>query len=180
MASFVPAFAALDRDEGKYSNRKEDSGGETYRGISRVHWPLWEGWERIDEWKKNGRFPANLETDDELQRMVAAFYRQEFWWPALDRVQSQSLANKLMSFAVVAGKVPAVKALQFGIRACSGQRLEPDGMLGPKTEAAIRACDSAQLLVALRCEMACHFRMVAQRRPKDLANLAGWLNRAYL
>ena len=179
MPSFIPAFAALDRDEGKYSNRKEDSGGETYRGISRVHWPLWEGWERVDDWKRNGRFPANLETDAELQRLVEKFYRQEYWLPAFDRLPSQALANKMLSFCVVAGKPPAVKALQFGIRACSGQRLEPDGVLGPKTEAAVKACDATQLLVAVRCEMACHFRLVAQRRPKDLMFLGGWLTRAY-
>jgi lysozyme family protein len=32
------------RNEGYYVNDKDDSGGETYRGISRVNFPKWAGW----------------------------------------------------------------------------------------------------------------------------------------
>jgi hypothetical protein len=46
--------------EGEWVNDPDDRGGETYRGISRVHWPKWAGWAIIDAEKQNEAFPSRL------------------------------------------------------------------------------------------------------------------------
>lgn len=39
---------------------------ETYKGISRVAFPDWEGWEEIDRHKTMYGFPDNLKFSDKL------------------------------------------------------------------------------------------------------------------
>ena len=48
MADFNQAFDITMGHEGGYANNKLDTGGETYRGVSRNNWPDWEGWRLID------------------------------------------------------------------------------------------------------------------------------------
>jgi hypothetical protein len=66
---------------------KDDPGGETYNGISRVNWPSWEGWQIIDNIKKsfdvaelqqNKAFQAKLDNDKSLQDYCFKFYDDNF------------------------------------------------------------------------------------------------------
>lgn len=70
--------------EGGYVNDPADSGGETFRGISRRNWPDWPGWALIDKAKAAGcRSPAAINAhfrgDQEIGRLVADFYQAAFW-----------------------------------------------------------------------------------------------------
>lgn len=56
MADFDKAYFRTCKFEGGYANDKNDSGGETYKGISRVHNPKWGGWKIIDSYKKKKIF----------------------------------------------------------------------------------------------------------------------------
>ena len=52
MANFEDAYKKLLIKEGGYVHDSDDSGGETYRGISRRYNPTWEGWDIIDTYKR--------------------------------------------------------------------------------------------------------------------------------
>ncbi len=60
MADFDKAFNFVQNHEGIYSDDPDDSGCETYRGVSRAHNPLWPGWAIIDRLRSKDKFPDIL------------------------------------------------------------------------------------------------------------------------
>jgi len=129
---FLKALSKTMQHEGHYSADKLDPGGETYMGISRVYWPDWRGWVKIDEWLLAGKPEMNLDED------VREFYRVNFW----NRIQgdwlaeiSPAIAYEVFDTAVNIGVSSAVKFLQVGHNIASGYAYEltVDGKLGPKT-----------------------------------------------
>lgn len=72
--------------EGGYVNDPADSGGETFRGISRQSWPDWPGWKLIDQAKTAGLKSAQainsrFADDSQMAGLVEDFYRKNFWAP---------------------------------------------------------------------------------------------------
>lgn len=43
---------------------------ESYKGISRIQYPNWEGWKEIDRHKKMHGFPDNLRFSNKLVELV--------------------------------------------------------------------------------------------------------------
>jgi lysozyme family protein len=112
--------------EGGYVNDPYDSGGETYKGISRRSWPSWPGWKAIDEAKvKFGplypNYPkaladainARFKGDAAMAGLVRDLYRKEFWdktaFPA--KAYTDRIHGKVFDTAVNAGISRAVKIL---------------------------------------------------------------------
>ena len=127
---------------GQRSNDRMDPGGETFAGISRVYWPEWAGWKMIDKWLREGE-PFKPEEVALLEPMVRQFYRVNFW----HRVQGDKLAEmspklsaEVFDSAVNMGVTNAVRFLQAGYNVGNGMGddLLVDGLLGPKTLAAIK------------------------------------------
>ena len=113
---YALAFANTMRQEGGYCDVIGDKGGETYRGISRVFWPSWEGWKLVDDWK--GGAIASAALSAALDPLVMQFYRVNFW----DRFQgdavaalSVDIACELFDTAVNMGVTTAVKFLQTSL-----------------------------------------------------------------
>ena len=78
--NFRKAFElVINGYEGKYSNDKDDPGGETYKGIARNMNKDFEGWGIIDNLRGNGNFPESLEGDNLLQSYVRDFYKKNYW-----------------------------------------------------------------------------------------------------
>ena len=78
MADYKHSIAKVLRTEGGYVNDKDDSGGETYKGISRVNWPRWSGWVIVDICKKDSKnFPKNLYSNPTLNELVVGVV--EYW-----------------------------------------------------------------------------------------------------
>lgn len=75
---FLTAVAPLLAHEGYWVNHPNDRGKETYRGISRLHHPSWEGWERVDRHKQFGG-PDAMKEDKQLEEMVLRFYKANYW-----------------------------------------------------------------------------------------------------
>lgn len=97
MAEFKPAFELSKHNEGGYVNDPLDAGGETYRGISRVYEPNWNGWAVIDSLKqqKGGTIPKFF-TSEALDNLAAPFYKQKYWnGIAGDTIKTQLVANQL-------------------------------------------------------------------------------------
>lgn len=97
MAKFVEAFEISKRNEGGYVNDPADTGGETYRGISRVFEPKWEGWKLVDELKKkNGGTLKTFYVNDELDKLAHPFYKKKYWnGISADTIKTQAVANQL-------------------------------------------------------------------------------------
>jgi len=120
--SLERALEFLERQEGGWGNDPHDRGGETFRGISRVHHPEWEGWPLID---------SGMRDTSDLDLMVGDFYEHEYWQPAHCYELPEPLDLVVFDYAVHSGIKRAVKALQSAVGAA------PDGSFGDKTRAAL-------------------------------------------
>lgn len=121
MADYKTAIKRILQHEGGYVNDPTDSGGETYKGISRKNWPKWTGWAFVDQAKTKGWPLGNEKFDNDvkshilskisgLNDSVIAFYKREFWDKiGGDMIASQTIANNLVDAAVNEGIRPAVK-----------------------------------------------------------------------
>lgn len=118
--TFDEAFEILIGHEGGYVNNPKDPGGETKYGISKRAYPS-----------------ENIKgmTLDRAKYL----YRRDYW----DAIEADRLPAPMrlhiFDMAVNAGNKTAIKLLQKTISAT------PDGVLGPKTRAAIDAADPTKL-----------------------------------
>jgi len=140
---FSVAFELTMELEGKLSNDRQDKGGQTYCGISRVYWPDWQGWIFVDEWIDCG------DMSELLPGLVRQFYRVNFW----NRMQgdklaaiSPKLAYEVFDSAVNMDVSSAIRFLQTGYNVGSGdsEELIVDGKLGPKTIETLKRYFSSQ------------------------------------
>lgn len=113
MADYRHSIAKVLKHEGGYVNDSDDTGGETYKGVSRRNWPRWTGWAFVDQAKKKPGFPTSLTKISGLQDSVIAFYRDNFWNKVGgDMIDDQDIADMLVDSAVNEGIKPAVRRAQ--------------------------------------------------------------------
>lgn len=176
MANFDLALADLLTWEGGYTNNPNDAGGETYAGISRKNFPMWLGWQFVDEIHKVHTnlvdLNRELTADSNVQVALAAFYRQKFW--NFDTVPSQLVANKMFEMEVQFGPGTAVRILQQGLVRL-GHPIAVDGSLGSATLALVHNEKEPDLLHALRAFAAVYRVHRVQARPDQLEFVEGWL-----
>lgn len=165
MASFTPALTNTEKWEGGYSNNPNDSGGETYRGISRHSFPSWSGWAIIDATSNKN----DLNSNASLQVLVGDFYHSTFW--KYGAINNQAVANKLFDCAVNVGTVHSTKIAQ---QVCN---IPMDGLIGPNTISAINQKASDAFLSAFDSAAEAYHKAIAADNPRDAAFLAGWLRR---
>jgi lysozyme family protein len=153
VADFNLAYAKTCSFEGKYANKKDDTGGETWKGIARNFHPDWSGWKIIDRFKplckSIDELNDTLSRSKELEVAVQSFYKQDFWG-LLDKVNSQSLAEEIFDCAVNCGQGTAGKAIQEVLNVMNNRGdlwadIPEDGGIGPKTVETIN-----KALVALK------------------------------
>lgn len=143
MAEFNEAYQITSAHEGGYVNDPVDRGGETYRGIARVHHPDWSGWKRVDTARRKAGFPNSLDRDRTLQNNVKAFYKAAYWDRFKgDDISDQAVANELYDTAVNMGVRRAVRFLQSSLNLLNRdqkdyQDLIVDGWLGKKSLASL-------------------------------------------
>lgn len=168
MSDFKEAIKIMLSHEGGYANVTGDAGGETYQGISRNNWPNWRGWVIID---KNKPLKYNqVLKDKHLNDLVEVFYYEHFWKPIQgDRINDQRIANFLFDWYVNSG-YHAIKALQRLVNAV------PDGVLGPKTIAAINAAGEG-LFERYKASRLQFYKDIVNQRPDQTKFLAGWTRR---
>lgn len=112
---FDEAFERVIGHEGGYVNDPADRGGETKFGISRRAYP------QINI--------AALTLAD-----AKTIYRRDYWDLCACAAMPRELALAVFDLAVNAGRYVAVKDLQLALG------VDNDGVLGPRTLAAIQAC----------------------------------------
>ena len=127
--NFEAALQAVLKHEGGYVNNPKDPGGMTNLGCTKAVWEEHCG-HPVDEKAMRALTPAD----------VAPLYKRKYW----DKVQGDELPSGIdylvFDTAINSGPGRAAKLLQ----ACVG--VEPDGGIGPKTLAAVRAFDAKQLV----------------------------------
>lgn len=187
MADFLIAFKKTLGHEGGYSNDKDDPGGETYKGISRVFNPSWPGWVIVDNLRHAEGFPRNLDAHGELQKHVEQFYKASVWDRFQgDRILVQGIADELFDTGTNLGLARAIEFLQECLNALNrNQQLYPDipvdGQLGPRTLETLQLCLAHRspdlLLKAMNCLQGSYYLARMKQSPVKEKFALGWFNR---
>ena len=151
--------------EGGFVNDPRDSGGATNMGVTLSSW-------RKLGYDKNGDGRIDIDdlrliSDNDAKGML----RRSYWnrWLASE-INDQSIANILVDWLWMSG--------DYGIKI--PQRLlgvAVDGIVGPKTLAALNAQNPKAFFAALHKERADYYGRICQNKPSNKAFLKGWMRR---
>jgi len=161
MADFLPAFERMIVAEGGYqlTDIPGDRGGQTFAGISRKAHPDWDGWEMVDKQKTPSA------------EMVRDFYRAQFWERMKgDELSSQAVAGSIFSAYVNMG-ASALSMAQLVVGTT------PDGVIGPKTIAAINGMDERLFASLYALAKVARYAAIVNRDRSQSKFLLGWINR---
>ena len=109
MVDFLKALELTLHNEGGYSKIKEDKGGETYCGISKVYNPEWLGWKIINnitnKYKDVFKINEMIKNNPVIREEVENFYYDNYWEKNnLEDLENQKLANFVFDFCVNSGQ----------------------------------------------------------------------------
>lgn len=177
-------FAAAARfsmpHEGGFVDDPDDPGGATNWGVSLAYLQRLDPDLRLEL----GDIDADGDVDVEdirampADRALEIYHRQ--WWRRFSYGQlATPVGVKVFDLSINMGPLQAHKLLQRAVRGAGGRTLADDGVIGPKTLAAIDAVRTELLLAALRSEAAGFYRALVAARQWREKYLGGWLNRAY-
>ena len=154
--NFDKCFELVLEHEGKYVNDPRDPGGRTNLGVTQRAWETHLN-RSVTETEMRGLTPE----------AVKPFYKLNYW----DKIKGDQLPNGVdyaaFDLAVNSGTGRAARYLQQ----IAGTF--PDGVIGPKSLEAIKACDPGQVVDAL-CDMRLDF---LKRLPTFATFGKGWSRR---
>jgi lysozyme family protein len=164
-------IAAIIKREGGFSNRPADRGGPTKYGITQ---------QTLSEWR--GQKVSAAEVADMSEAEAIAIYTTRYVnEPAFDKLQAEEIRDDVVDIGVNHGTLRAAQWLQE----IAGVKI--DGVLGPKSLAAINAMDPHVVARRLTARRARFYGQIiatdAQRIVKEHGihsqgeNAGGWLNR---
>ncbi len=188
MADFQAALAHTLKHEGGYADIPGDTGGETYKGISRKWYPDWPGWLIIDDLKQTHSGSAlnkALSNSKPLDQRVQEFYISERWEPLrCAEIDSQAVVNELFDTSVLMSKKWATRFLQRALNVLNqNQAFYPDitvdGRMGPGTLRTTKDClsvNNESLLVKIMdgLELA-RFINIMDKDPTQEKFARGWI-----
>lgn len=152
--------------EGGYVNDPIDKGGATNMGVTIATWRK-VGYDKDGDGDIDVADLKLLSKDDVLNRVLKPHYWDK--WKA-DQIRSQSVANILVDWVWGSGangiKIPQ-KLLGLTV----------DGIVGPKTLAAVNSSDSLALFNAIKAEREAFLWRIVERDPTQKRFIKGWLNR---
>jgi lysozyme family protein len=149
------------RWEGGFVNDPLDRGGATNKGITIGTFRRFYGKEASVEQLKQI-------TDDQWLRI----FKEGYWnpWKA-DQIKNQSIANIVVDWAWASGPVTAIKQVQRILGVVD------DGVVGPKTLAAINSADQQTLFAKIHAARLKFVENIVQKNPTQVRFLKGWKNR---
>jgi lysozyme family protein len=154
--NFEEALKAILKHEGGYVHHPRDPGGMTNLGVTKKVWEEWVG-HPVGEKEMRALTPDT----------VAPMYKKKYW----DAVKADELPTGLdylmFDFAINAGPGRAAKTMQKAIGTT------PDGAIGPKTMAALKAADPADLIAKFSMEKELFYKAL----PTFATFGKGWLRR---
>jgi len=166
MASFKKYFPTLIKHEGGYVNDPNDRGGATNLGVTLGVW-IQNGYDkdRDGDIDKDDVKLINLCDAEEIAKKL-------YWDPIKgDSINNQSIAEFIFDWGYNSGTKTAIKKVQqvLGVVA--------DGIIGPKTIAAINNANQRELFDKLKKRREEFFRAIVRSNPSQSKFLKGWLNR---
>ena len=123
------SFELMLKSEGGFVNHKDDPGGMTNLGVTKRVWEQWVGRESNEK-----------EMRSLTPTMVEPLYKRKYWDACKCDDLPKGLDYLVFDFAVNAGPGRSIKTLQSAVGTT------PDGIIGPKTLAAVRAIDPHELI----------------------------------
>ncbi len=163
VSKFLPFILSW---EGGYVNDPVDKGGATNMGVTIATWRK-VGYDKDGDGDIDVDDLRLLSKEDVLNRVLKPHYWDK--WKA-DQIKSQSVANILVDWVWGSGangiKIPQ-KLLGLTV----------DGIVGPKTLAAVNSSDSLALFNAIKAEREAFLYRIVERDPTQKRFIKGWLNR---
>jgi lysozyme family protein len=151
------------RREGGYVNHPADRGGPTHFGITA---------QTLGAWRKLGRPATAAEVQALTETEARAIYRQQYITaPGFETITHPALLHLLVDAAVHSGPKRAVQWLQTALGVTA------DGVIGPKTRAALAHADPGVLYGKVLGQRLRHLGRLITNDPKQSAFAAGWMNR---
>lgn len=176
MADFSKAIQVILKHEGGFVDHKSDPGGATNYGVS------------LRLLKKLGDYgdidcDGDVDVDDIkslTEEKSKEVYKRVFWDANhYDEIEDDRVATKVFDIAVNAGPATAARVIQKSTNVLHMEDLiKVDGNLGPKSFAAINACDSHDLLMKMVGFQKTYYTSLCDKNPNLSAFLKGWLHRA--
>lgn len=147
---------------GVVTDNPADRGGRTRFGIAETYNP---------DLTKTGFYDTMGFT--EAFDLANYIYKSKYAAPLqIAKINSQDVANALLSFAINQGTGTAVMILQRSLG------LDDDGILGPKTLAVINNNSPSFILNSLYTMESVYYNDIVKKNPSQHVFLAGWINRA--
>lgn len=166
MANIGKLAPFILRWEGGFVNDPVDKGGATNMGVTIGTW-------RSVGYDKDG--DGDIDVDDlhllDKEDVIERVLRPHYWnrWRA-DEILNQSVANILVDWVWASGT--------HGIK--RPQRIlgvTPDGIVGPKTIAAVNSMDPMELHFRIKNDRIKFIDEICQRDPSQERFRKGWMNR---
>ena len=153
-------YKFIRKEEGGFVDDPKDSGGATNRGITQ------KTYDEFRRAKGHPTRPVRLCTLAETREIYQQFY---------DACSANALPSGLaimhFDFAINSGPNRANRTLQQVLN------VKDDGKIGPVTLRAVESSDLTQLIMDYAETRKAFYRGLAERRPKDMKFLNGWLLR---
>lgn len=181
--NFNEAYAELIKVEGGYVFDPLDSGGETYKGISRKYWGSWKGWNVVDSLKSKPNFRQLLKESKELEDLVMDFYKKHYWDKLMCDEMPEVIRLELFDTAVNISVKLAGKYLQraLNLHNRNGRDysdIEVDGKVGNNTVSAAKQCKNQnELFVTLNVLQGARYIAITEKHPKNERFYNGWISR---
>lgn len=196
MADFLKADEGKPA-EGVLSDESTDRGGLTVFGhafnSSKNQVTYWaKVREHQEAASDRADLVARLKADTELQAMARQIYKQNYWNPFnLDEMQDQALAEEIYEQAVNMGGRTSSINVQEGLNLCNMRLIKNvpvqlwtdlalDGMVGPVTHEALKACKEAgrmkHLLDVINVLQGEDYVNIARRNPTQRVYIPGWIS----
>jgi len=126
----------------------------------------------LGAWRQLGRPATAAEVQALTKDEARAIYRQQYiTGPGLDVITHPGLLHLLVDSGVHSGPKRAVQWLQVALGVTA------DGIIGPKTRAALAAADQSVLYSKVLGQRLRHLGRLITNDPKQSAFAAGWMNR---
>ena len=161
MADYKELIPIIKKWEGGYVNDPDDSGGATNKGVTLATFRTW--------------FGANKTVNDLKaltdEQWIYIFLNGYWNQCKASEINNQAIANIIVDWAWASGPKTAIKKVQ------SILGTDIDGIVGPKTLAAINNAEPRQLFNKIKAARLQFVENLAEQRPKDKKFLQGWKNR---